>query len=175
MGRRAPAVEKLARDEAVVRLAQRYVAGHGPAQARDLAWWSGLTLADARRALAASSNLERAVIDGNTYFFTPVKPLAKTPAPVVHLLPNYDELLIAFKDRSHAFDSRVTPDVSALAVHFLVIDGRIAGGYRRTLGRDTVTISVQLLRSLSTAERKALAAAASRFGKSLGLSAKLEL
>ncbi len=31
----------------------RYLAGHGPAEARDLAKWAGLTLRDARAGLAA--------------------------------------------------------------------------------------------------------------------------
>ena len=43
----APAVE---RDEALARLARRYLAGHGPATAADLATWSGLPMPDARAA-----------------------------------------------------------------------------------------------------------------------------
>lgn len=173
---RAPASERLPRDEALARLALRYVSGHGPAQPRDLAWWSGITIADAARGLAANERaLERANVGGKTYWFAPTKPLPKPRAPSVHLLPNYDELLIAFKDRSHAFDPGVTPLAGILAAHFVVIDGRIAGGYRRTLTKDTVSLSVDGLRAFSAPERKALDAAAARFGKSLGLAAKLEL
>jgi hypothetical protein len=39
------------RDEALRRLGQRYLAGHGPANDRDLAKWSGLPLRDTRAAL----------------------------------------------------------------------------------------------------------------------------
>ena len=35
----------------VAELARRYVTSHGPATARDFAWWSGLTLTDARAGL----------------------------------------------------------------------------------------------------------------------------
>jgi hypothetical protein len=42
----------LERDEALARLARRYLAGHGPAEAGDLARWAGLPLGDARRGLA---------------------------------------------------------------------------------------------------------------------------
>jgi hypothetical protein len=172
---RAPASEKLTRDGGLARLAHRYVSGHGPAQARDLAWWSGLTIADATRGFTAAEGLERAVVNGNTYWFAPAKPLPKRAAPVVHLLPNYDELLIAFKDRSFAFDPGVSPIAGVLAAHFVVVDGRIVGGYRRTLDKANVTLRLELLRSLSAAERKALNAAAERFAHSLGLAVRLEL
>lgn len=172
---RAPRAPRLERDEALARLAHRYVSGHGPAQARDLAWWSGLTIADATRGFAANDDLERTEVNGNTYWFARAKPPPRHTAPVVHLLPNYDELFIAFRDRSFAFDSRVTPVAGVLAVHFVVIDGRIAGGYRRSLDKREVTLRVQLLRTLSSAERKALDAAAQRFAQSLGLTARLEL
>ena len=41
------------RDRALAELAGRYLAGHGPADDRDLAQWAGLPLGDARRGLAA--------------------------------------------------------------------------------------------------------------------------
>jgi hypothetical protein len=41
------------RDEMLAQLARRYLAGHGPAGARDLVKWAGITLGDARRGLAA--------------------------------------------------------------------------------------------------------------------------
>ncbi len=41
------------RDELLARLARRYLAGHGPADARDLAKWAGITLGDARRGMTA--------------------------------------------------------------------------------------------------------------------------
>ena len=44
-----PAVD---RDTALAELGRRYLAGHGPADARDLAYWTGLPLRDARSALA---------------------------------------------------------------------------------------------------------------------------
>jgi hypothetical protein len=41
------------RDELLARLARRYLAGHGPADARDLARWEGTGLGEARRGLTA--------------------------------------------------------------------------------------------------------------------------
>lgn len=64
----APALpdDSIDRDAALSDLAVRYLAGHGPADARDLAVWSGLPLRDARRgfALAAESSLVETLDDG---------------------------------------------------------------------------------------------------------------
>lgn len=46
-----PAAPPVDRDVALGELGRRYLAGHGPADERDLAKWAGITLADARRAL----------------------------------------------------------------------------------------------------------------------------
>ncbi len=43
-------------DEALARLARRYLAGHAPAGAADLAKWAGLPLGDAHKGLAAIAN-----------------------------------------------------------------------------------------------------------------------
>jgi hypothetical protein len=45
------------REVLLAELARRYLAGHSPASDRDLARWSGLSLGDARRGLAAVSGL----------------------------------------------------------------------------------------------------------------------
>ncbi len=172
---RAPRLQALGRDEAVARIARRYVSGHGPAQAQDLAWWSGLSVADAKRGLEANRNeLERAVVEGKTYWLAPTPPVTRQRGPIVHLLPNYDELLIAFKDRSALLDPRVTPRTGVLSSHFVLIGGRIVGGFRRTLTKRDVVIKAELLRPLTAVERKGLDKAAARYAESLGLALRLE-
>jgi hypothetical protein len=173
---RAPRRKKLRRDEALAELARRFVCGHGPAQAQDLAWWSGLTIADARRGLEASKNdLEQTVIDGKAYWFGPARAARRWPRPAVHLLPNYDEFLIAFRDRSFTLDPDVEPVMSVFMAHFVVVNGRLVGGYRRTVASSEVSISAELLRALTTAERKGLEAAAGRYAQSLGLKLRLNV
>jgi hypothetical protein len=172
---RASAKGALKRDEALASVARRYVSGHGPAQVQDLAWWSGLSIADAKRAFEAGrSELEQEVIDGKAYWFVPLRPFARKSRPSVHLLPNYDELVIAFKDRSAMLDPRITPRLDVLSAHFVLMDGRIVGGWRRTLGKREVVITVQLLRKLSAGEQKGLDAAAASYARSVGLELRLE-
>jgi hypothetical protein len=178
---RAPPAPKLSRDEALAELARRYVVGHGPAQAKDLAWWSGLVLDEAKRAFeACGSSIKRTAFDGKTYFLAAAPPVVRRRTPVVHLLPNYDELLVAFKDRSAMIDCRDlrnvrdAPQVSVLRTHFVMVDGRIVGGWRRILTAREVVVMAQLWRPLSSAEQKGLDRAAARYAQSLGRTCRLE-
>jgi len=68
----------------------------------------------------------------------------------------------------------VAPSTSALAGHFVVVDGRIVGGWRRSLTASAVVIVAQLLRPLTSAESKGLDRAAAHYARNLGLSWRLE-
>ena len=92
LGEEPPAVD---RDAALVTLAERYLAGHAPATAGDLAAWAGLPLRDARTALAE---------------IEPDLPPATEPPP--RLLPSFDPYLLGWKDRSFA-----VPPAHARRVH----------------------------------------------------------
>jgi hypothetical protein len=173
---RAPRRAQLSRDEALAEIARRYVSGHGPAQAQDLAWWSGLTVADATRGLEAwSGALERADLDGKTYYLPPGEPTKRARGPSVHLLPNYDELFIAFKDRSAMFEPHARPERGVLSAHFVAVNGRIVGGWRRAIVKSEVVIEAQVLRALTSAERAGLEGAARCYAESLGLGFRIEL
>jgi hypothetical protein len=164
------------REEALAELARRYVAGHGPAQAIDLAWWSGLTVAQARAALAlAGPSLERETIDGREFWSAPVATDTATETdfrrPRVHLLPNYDELYIAFRDRSDGMDPALPPPARVAAEilnHVVVRDGLGVGGWRRSEERGTYRVDLNVLVGLDSAERRALATEVERLSTFLG-------
>jgi Winged helix DNA-binding domain len=95
------------RDTALAELARRYLAGHGPASAADLATWAGLPLRDARPGLAAiASELadQGAARDAGLF------DLADRPAPreaiPARLLPAFDPYLLGWKDRAFAVAQR---------------------------------------------------------------------
>jgi hypothetical protein len=72
-------------------LTRRYFTSHGPAQLHDFAWWSGLTIADARAGLAmVGRELTQEVIAGRTYWYSPAL-RAVPPTRNAYLLPLYDE------------------------------------------------------------------------------------
>jgi hypothetical protein len=91
---------------------------------------------------------------------------------VAHLLPNYDEYIVAYADRSAVHDA-AAHDLDArgniLFSHTIVLDGRVVGAWKRTLRRDAVVLDTTLLAPLSPAATEAVAAAAARYGAFLGL------
>jgi hypothetical protein len=89
---------RLERDEALAEFARRYFTSHGPATVRDFAWWSSLTLADARRGLSiARDTLDALVVDGTEYFLARD---ARSATSGLHLLPGFDEYILGYQDRS---------------------------------------------------------------------------
>lgn len=173
----APAFD---RERALAELATRYFHSHGPATLRDIVWWSGLTVKDARSAVsAAGAALVPSTVDGRAHWGPPATPLPAAGTPIALLLPTYDEYLIAYKDR----EAVVGPGHSANLVarsnggfpHHLVIDGRLAGGWRRTLNGHAMTIEVAPYKALTAAQKEAVAAATDRYGEFLNQQAELVL
>lgn len=164
-------------DEALAELASRYFRSHGPATVRDFVWWSGLTVKDARTGIAAAgAALEESTFDGRAHWGPRGgPPPAKTSG--AWLLPNYDEYLIAYKDRGAVVESGRTANLVARTnggfSHHLVIDGRLAGGWRRTLKGHLVVIEVAPYKPLTPTQKGAVAAAADRYGEFLNQRAEL--
>jgi hypothetical protein len=160
----------LEREAALFELSRRYFTTRGPATVDDFAWWSGLTKADAKRGVeAAATQLEHESIADREYWFPSAGRPARTSAPLPHLLPNYDEYFIGFKDRS-AFGVRlelagVKRKTSVLSGHALILNGQVVGGWKRSLAGQTVVIEPKPLIRLSKAERRAVGIAARRFGR----------
>jgi hypothetical protein len=163
------AARRLEREEALAELARRYFTGHGPARPEDLAWWSGLAAADAREALAlAAPSLSRDVVDGETFWSGRRPPRAARPGAPMHLLPPFDEWLVGYRERGEVLDPAHRSRVHALLSPIVVHQGRVVGTWRRALEKDRVVISATFFRRPGARERRALEAAAERYGRFLG-------
>ncbi len=170
----APSARRLERDEALAWLARRYFTSHGPVTLQDFVWWSGLTTSDARAGLeAVRPELTQDVIDGQAYWLSPARPTRRMAAPTAYLLPAYDEYTVAYKDRSAVLDPAYTQQAGYGIGPTIVIDGQIAGTWKRTLKKETVVIETKLFTPLSQAKTRALAVAAERYGRFLGKPAVL--
>lgn len=161
---RVPATPAMSRDEALAALAQRYFASHGPATVHDFSWWSGLTIGDARRGIEAGAVRERVLTS---------PPTADRVAGAHFLLSNYDEYFIAYRHRDAVIERTRARNVGVWTTaeypHQIVLPGRVAGSWRRELAPTRATITLKTYAPPVAAELRALTAAATRFGRFLGL------
>jgi hypothetical protein len=125
------------RERALAELARRYLAGHGPADDRDLARWAGLPLRDVRAGLdgIASELVERAhgLLDLSRRL-----PAAGLPPP--RLLGAFDPLLLGWRSREailHGRQDIVT--TNGLFRPFALVGGRAAAIWSMRSGRVAVT------------------------------------
>ena len=172
---RAPTTRSLTRDEALGELSRRYFRSHGPATTRDFAWWSGLTTADAKRGLEMNKAV-RHESGGRTYWS--LEPASSGPPRkrLVHLLPIYDEYLIAYRDREmvpHGPSEIPAGRSSVTFQHALVIAGQVAGTWRTARGPRALSLQAALLRSIKPRERRALAETVADYERFQGVPVKL--
>lgn len=121
------APRRLDGDEALAELAHRFARGRGPVQERDLAWWTGLTLREVRRGIAAvqaDGRIAPIEVEGARYWADPELLAGPSAVPgAALLLPGFDEHLLGYTDRS----AMLAPE------HFeLVVPGR-NGMFRATV------------------------------------------
>ena len=146
----------LSREEAAAELARRYFQSHAPATLQDFSWWSGLP---ARELRVAAEKVR-------------LRPGRAQKAPEVVLLPPFDEMLVGYRDRSAMVDDpRLVNAGGGLLNAAVLWRGRVAGTWRRTLSRAEVRIACRLVAAVP---RRALEAAAERYGAFVGLRASVD-
>ena len=166
-------------DEALAELTKRYFTSHGPATARDFAWWSGLTMKDVKRGLELScSSLNNFPMDEQQYYFSEDNK-EKISKPGTYLLPSFDEYLVAYKDRSSILEFEHTKKVlgagNGLFSPIIVINGKIKGTWKRTLKKDAVLLEIHPFEKFSAAQSKTVKSAALDYSGFLGQKLILEM
>jgi hypothetical protein len=152
------------REPATAELVRRYLAAFGPASAADAQAWSGLT---GLKAVFEELREELAVFrdEGGVELFDlpdAPRPDGDTPAPV-RLLPDYDNLVLAHKDRSRLWgrSSSSVPTEHRKAIYrpagvvraTFLVDGAVAGTWSR--GKDGA-VALEPFGRLSKRDRAAL-------------------
>jgi len=175
---RAPNVKSLEKDEALAELTRRYFVTRGPATLHDFTWWSGLTMVDAKEGIeAVKSKLACETIDSHTYWFANAA-TAKKPSVSVHLLPNYDEYMVGYTNRTLIFNAAHTGQLDSrrniLFQYAITINGLAAGTWRRTIKKNEVAIKLSPFTALTDDQNQALIAATGQYGKFLELPVVLE-
>ena len=154
------------RDRALAELARRYLAGHGPAEDRDLARWAGLPLRDVRAGLRAIAP-ELRELPGGLLDLRRRGARARTAAEVPpRLLGAFDPLLLGWRSRAellHSAEHVVTRN--GIFRPFALVRGRAAGTWTIRAG----AVVLEPLRALRAGERRALAADGEDVVRFLGL------
>jgi hypothetical protein len=135
-----PAPRLMDREGALREFAVRYFAGHGAATVRDFAWWTKLTLTDARAGIAlASDQLAELTLGDDSYWAVASQLDAGArsgPGTRVHALPGFDEYLLGYQDRSLPLaaehSDRIVPGSNGIFLPTIVARGRVVGTWRRT-------------------------------------------
>ena len=150
-------------------LARRYLAGHAPASAADLARWAGLPLREARRGFAeiAAGLAERA--DGLAALARPPGSAAGAGSPALppaRLLGAFDPLLHGWVSRAPVLGDH-EPDIvrGGMFRPFALVRGRAVG----TWGLPGGQVELAPLEPLGAADRAALDADAADVRRFLGL------
>jgi hypothetical protein len=176
---RVPPAPPIDREAALASLARRYFTSHGPATLKDYAWWSGLTVRDAKAGIdLAGSSLVCDEVDGFT-FWSADRPVRRdrpdvgrtskaAGSPLAYLLPNYDEYLIAHKDR-HLVASPGSGDgvvrIKDPFVHHIVLDGTLAGSWTRTVKDGSVHVNCAMYVRPTAEMVRAIDGAVARLGR----------
>ncbi|KTR86716.1 winged helix DNA-binding domain-containing protein [Leucobacter chromiiresistens] len=148
----------LAGDAALHELAVRYAAARGPFREKDLAWWTGLTVAEARAGITAAAESGALVparardaagatvpgaagrlwVDPGLLGATD-DPTREGPLPEWVLLAAFDEHLLGYSERSPQLDpehfARIVPGRNGMFLPTVVHRGGVVGTWKRRRGR----------------------------------------
>jgi hypothetical protein len=165
-----PRGRNLSGNDALVELATIYFRAHAPATTKDFAWWSSLPMAEAKRAVSLAGDLlQSSTVDGIEYWQLRQAPAASSELLPVLLLPAFDEYTVAYADRTVACDESQLRSISHGLAPNIIINGRIAGTWKRMLrANGSVCVAPSLLRILNRKEQAGLARATERYAAFLG-------
>jgi hypothetical protein len=125
--------------EARAEMMRRYLMAFGPATVRDMVAWSMMHVPEIKAALALLELRRYRDENGRELLDVPRAPLPdpETPAPV-RFLPKWDNLLLAFADRTRVLPEpyrKVVIGKNGDVAQTFLVDGLVAGTWKATKGR----------------------------------------
>ena len=168
---RAPMTPAIDRDEAVARLVLRYFTSHGPATINDFVHWSGLTVADAKTGIEINKGrLSNIIIEGISYWMDTDVDFNTAKQKGAYLLPVYDELIIAYKNRDAMVPARFRDKMGAITFFpTIMVNNQVVGNWSRNMGKKNIDIELKLFNKLNKTQKQSVESAIQRFKKFNGL------
>lgn len=159
--------KKLSREDSIKELAIRYFTSHGPAQIQDLNWWSGLPMRDIKQGIeVAGKKLTSVEVEGKTYYM-PSKQSKVKQSKEAHLLPPFDEFLVAYRDRDASLEKvhaqHVNPGANGMFAPLIVINGQVVGTWRKKPSKGSVVLTPHFFTPPTPVEKKAFEEAAEKY------------
>jgi hypothetical protein len=144
-------------DGSIKSLVLRYLAAFGPATVMDAQAWSGLT-----RLARAFDELRPSLVTfgdekGRELFDIPTAPLpaGDTRAPV-RFLPEFDNVLLAYKDRSRIIADEYRPRVypnNGMIQPTVLVDGFVQGKWKISVTGKKATLTIEAFRRFTKNEK----------------------
>jgi hypothetical protein len=143
------------RPAALAELARRYLAGHGPASAPDLALWAGLPLRDAVAGFEGAAASLREVGGGLVDLASRGRAAGTLPP---RLLPAFDAYLLGWKDRTYGVPPERVSEVrmGGLIRPVALVDGMAVGTWATRGGGRRLAVDVEWWGEVGEAARAAL-------------------
>jgi hypothetical protein len=158
-----PAAPLRSSEDNLATTVRRYLAAFGPATVADIQTWCGLTgLREVVEMLRPSLSVFRDDA-GRERFDLPEapRPDPDVPAPP-RLLPEYDNVLLSHRDRSHVIPAAVAGRLTGYVGTFLV-DGMVRGQWRVDADRDGARLVLDPFVPLQGPDEEATVAEAERY------------
>jgi hypothetical protein len=152
-------------------LIEWYLAAYGPATLADISWWTGLSRAQVKKALARLKRpwtcISFEALKCEAYVFNDelayLKAWDPPPGPQVTLLPSFDPYIMAYSSRERYIPKEyytfVFKKVSGIIEPVILIDGRIIGTWKYSLLGDHLFLEVFEETARSQAQRELARAA----------------
>lgn len=155
--RKVPAAKSIPRDEALAKLASRYFTSHGPATIKDFSWWSGLSAADAKKAVAlVKNNFNSEAVNSETYWFVDANREKAVAETDIFLMPSYDEFTVGYTDRGALIESTSRSKINTKNLIFspiIIRNGKVIGTWKKSIKGKEVNIETMLFRRMLKSEK----------------------
>jgi hypothetical protein len=158
---------RLETDMAQADLVGRWLKAFGPGTLKDIAWWTGWTLGDTRRALGAVEAVEVALEEGTGYALPDDLAVTPAPEPWVALLPTLDSTTMGWQARGWFLGphGKRLFDTNGNAGPTIWADGRVVGGWAQRRDGEVV---VHILEDVGRETAQAIETEAERIRSWLG-------